>query len=142
MFNIRPFRKRHLNMKDDFSSPSIKKFFNNNFFSVMDYIKEDLEETDKNYFIKLKLPDIKKEAVDIEFSNSYLIISVKRDEAIKEERQNYIRSERHYGEFRKSFYVGNIDASKIEASFKNETLEVFVPKITSVKNRKRKIHIN
>ena len=40
----------------------------------------------------------------------------------------FIRKERSYGEYSRSFYVGDVDANLINAKFNNGTLCITVPK--------------
>lgn len=146
MFEMIPFRKNNLSMRDDFFAPFFKNFFNDDLFTAMTNINEsfkvDLKETDENYLVEADLPGIKKEAIDIDYSNNYLIISAKRDDCMEETKENYVRRERHYGEFKRSFYVDNVDENEIDASFKDGVLRIVLPKMTKGKGRKRKIDIH
>ncbi|NLK97046.1 MAG: Hsp20/alpha crystallin family protein [Epulopiscium sp.] len=146
MFEMMPFRRNHLNRKDDFFSPFFKNFFEDDFFPTMHYMQGnfnvDLKETDDDYQIEADLPGIKKGDIDIDFSNNYLTISAKRNEAIEDKNENYVRRERHYGEFKRSFYIDNVDETKIDASFKDGVLKVVLPKLNKGKTNRRKIDIH
>ncbi len=146
MFDMIPFRKNNLSKRDDFFSPFLKNFFDDDFFSVMSHMqgnfKVDLKETDENYLVEADLPGIKKEAIDIDFHDNYLVISAKRDESMEDKKENYVRRERHYGEFKRSFYIDNVDEDKIQASFNDGVLKVILPKLTKGNDKKRKIDIN
>ena len=67
-----------------------------------------------------------------------MTISAERKEEINEESENYIRKERRYGSFKRSFYLDNVDQEKIKAKFKNGVLKVKLPKkeITSPKENR------
>jgi HSP20 family protein len=146
MFDMIPFRKNNLSKRDDFFSPFLKDLFDDDFFSVMNHVhgnfKVDLKETDENYLVEADLPGIKKEAIDIDFHNNYLVISAKRDESMEDKKENYVRRERHYGEFKRSFYIDNVDEDKIQASFNDGVLKIILPKLTKGNDKKRKIDIN
>lgn len=146
MFEMIPFRRNNLTKRDDFFSPFFKSFFDDDFFTAMTNMhgnfKVDLKETDENYLIEADLPGVKKEAIDIDFDNNYLTISAKRDESIEDKKENYVRRERHYGEFRRSFYIDNVDESKINASFTDGVLRITLPKLNKGNDRKRKIDIH
>ncbi|WP_027625953.1 heat shock protein Hsp18 [Clostridium lundense] len=146
MFDMIPFRKNNLTGRDDLFSPFLKNFFDDDLFSMMHSlqgnIKVDLKETDENYLVEADLPGIKKEAIDIEFNNNNLIISAKRDDSLEDKNENYVRRERHYGEFKRSFYIDNVDESKIYASFNDGVLKITLPKLNKGTNQKRKIDIH
>lgn len=145
MFDMVPFRKNDLVRRDDFFSPFLKNFFNDDFFSTINDLrgsfKVDLKETDESYLVETDLPGIEKEAIDIEFNNNYLVISAKRNESLEDKKENYVRRERHYGEFKRSFYIDNVDESKIDASFNHSVLKITLPKLNKGNDKKRKIDI-
>jgi HSP20 family protein len=146
MFDLVPFRKNDLTRKDDFYSPFFRNFFEDDFFSALNYmqgnIRVDLKETDDKYLVEADLPGIKKEDINIDFDNNHLTISAKRNETVEDKNENYVRRERHYGELRRSFYVDNVDENNISASFSDGVLKITLPKLTKGNNRKRKIDIN
>ncbi len=102
---------------DDFFEPAVKE-----------QMKCDIYEKDGKYHIIMDVPGYDKEDINIEVDNGYLTISAETKEEENEEKKNYIRRERRYGKFSRSFYVGDIDADSIEAEFKKGTLKVCVPK--------------
>lgn len=147
MFEMVPFRKNHgLTRGDDFFSPFLKNFFSDDFFSIMNDMngsfRVDLKENDDNYVVEADLPGIKKEAIDIDYNNNYLTISAKRDDALEEKKENYVRRERHYGEFQRSFYIDNVDENKIDASFSDGVLRITLPKLQKGSIKRRKINIH
>ena len=53
--------------------------------------------------------------------------TIKKNE--KDEKGNYIRRERFYGNCRRSFYVGDVvEQEDIKAKFEDGILKIFVPK--------------
>ncbi|QAA33382.1 heat shock protein Hsp18 [Clostridium manihotivorum] len=146
MFEMIPFRKSNLSRGDDFFTPFFKNFFDDDFFTEMTNIngsfKVDLKETDENYLVEADLPGIKKDAIDIDYSSNNLIISAKRNDSLEETKENYVRRERHYGEFKRSFYVDNVDENSIDASFKDGVLRIVLPKKVKGEPKNRKIDIH
>lgn len=144
MFEMIPFRRNNLSRRDDFFAP-FRGFFDNDFFpdimNVHGNFRVDLKETNDNYEIEADLPGVRKEDIDIDFDNNYLTISAKRDDSIEEKSENYIRRERHYGEFKRSFYVDDVDEEKVQASFNNGVLKVILPKLNKGTRKGRKIDI-
>ena len=146
MFDMIPFRKDNLSTKDQFLSPFFKNFFNDDFFTTMGNMQGnfnvDLKETDEKYLIEADLPGIKKEDIEIDFQNNHLLINAKRQESIEDKRENYVRRERHHGEFKRSFYIDNADENKINASFNNGVLKIAISKTNKDNNKRRKIDIH
>ncbi len=133
MFDIVPFRKNNVMTKkgfglDDFFSD----FLRDDFFSPMlagsNSFKVDLKEDENNYTIDADLPGIKKEDISLEYDNNYLTISAKRDETVENKDDDFVRRERTYGEFKRSFYIDNIDENTVDASFTDGVLKVTLPK--------------
>ena len=89
----------------------------------------DLYDKDDTFVIKASLPGMKAEEVKIDATANGVTISgeYKRDEEVKKE--SYIRRERRYGNFYRSFALPvEIDPAKTEASFENGVLTVTLPK--------------
>ena len=85
---------------------------------------------------------MKKENVKIELSKGYITISAENNNEVEEKEKNYIRKERHYGSFTRSFYVGDkIEMNDIKASMDNGILSITVPKEESEESEKKYIEI-
>lgn len=133
MFNLIPFnRKNEVAPRDDFFTQVFDQFFREDFFapftSVGNSFRVDLQETDDAYVIKADLPGIRKEDITLGFANDYLTIAAKRNDEIEENKNNYLRRERRYGEFSRSFYIRNVREENIDAEFKDGVLMVSLPK--------------
>ena len=60
----------------------------------------------------------------------------------EEEKGKYVRRERYFGECSRSFYVGDdISVEDVDASFKNGTLIMEIPKMDSKKELPEKKYI-
>lgn len=101
-----------------------------NFVSSKDssMMKCDIYEKEGDYNIEVDLPGFEKKDIKIECKNGYLSITAKREKTEENSDKNYIKKERSYGEYTRSFYLGEIDANAIEAKFNNGTLCITVPK--------------
>lgn len=147
MFEMVPFKRNNGLRKrgDDFFNNFFGNFFDDDFLMPSNFMgnsfRVDLKETEDSYMIEADLPGIQKDAVNIEYENNYLVISAKREDNIEDKNDNYVRRERHYGEFRRAFYVDNIDESKIKASFRDGVLKVDLPKLNKEIQRKKRIDI-
>lgn len=100
---------------------------------VNNVMRTDIYEKEGNYIIDVDVPGFKKENVNVDFEDGYLTITAKREE-ITEENTSYLKKERHYGEFSRSYYVGNIDENEIKAKFEDGTLKITFPKEDPKKN--------
>ncbi|HSN57960.1 MAG TPA: heat shock protein Hsp18 [Clostridiaceae bacterium] len=144
MFDMVPFKKNRLLKKgEDF----FDNFFDEDFTMPMPFdkmglgFKVDLKETDTSYLVEADLPGIAKEDVDIDYKNNYLTIKAKREEKVEEKKENYVRKERKYGEFKRMFYVDNVDENSIKASFTDGVLKVELPKTEKAKTETKRIVI-
>ena len=123
-------------MFDDFMFPTVKE-------SNLGKMKCDIYEKDNVFYLEMDIPGFDKNDVDIQIDdNDYLTITAEKS-TNKEENQdkNYIRKERFYGKYQRSFYIGNIDKDAIEASFENGILKVVMPKKEEEKILTQKIEI-
>ncbi len=89
----------------------------------------DIYETENELVLKADLPDIQEKDLDIRVENNMLTIRGERkfDQTVKED--NYLRVERAYGTFSRSFSLPNtVDPDAIRAEYRNGVLEVRMPK--------------
>ena len=114
---------------NDFTRPakSVARY-NTPTTSVM---RTDVKETEGSYELDIDLPGYKKEDVQAQLKDGYMVITAKQQTQNEEQDKNkkYIRRERFYGACSRSFYVGEeIKQEDIKASFKDGILKVSVPK--------------
>ena len=94
----------------------------------------DIAETDKEFVIKAEIPEVQKEDVKVTVDSGVLTIRGERKQEKEEKEKKFHRIERYYGSFVRSFTLpGNVDETKIEASFKDGMLHLKIPKIEEVK---------
>jgi HSP20 family protein len=94
----------------------------------------DIQETDKEYLIKAELPDVKKEEVKVEMLDGVLTIEGERKQEKEEKGKRFHTVERSYGRFVRQFALPNeVDATNIEAEFKDGMLNVHLPKTALAK---------
>lgn len=144
MFNLVPFRRNNnIAARRDLMSEFFDNFFNDDFFmnndslQVRNGFKVDVKEDGGNYVLEADLPGVKKDSINIAYENNYLTISTSKQDEYEEKRDNFIRKERSYGEFSRSFYVDNVDESKINAEFKDGVLKITMPKLENPPKNKR-----
>lgn len=115
---------------DDFFSPL------ENMHTSFNSFKVDVLEDDENYIIEADLPGFKKDDLAITYENNYLTISAKKEDLVEERKEQFIRRERQFGEFRRTFYIEQIDMDQIDARFNNGILEIKIKKLNSPSPRK------
>ena len=93
-------------------------------------MKTDIKENDKEYELTIELPGYKKENVNAELKDGYLIINANNEKNEEEkDEKGYIRKERYFGSCSRSFFVGkNHKEEDIKAKFDNGVLTLNVPK--------------
>ena len=104
-----------------------------------DNMKCDIYEKDGNYHIEMDIPGFKKEDISIEVDDGYLTIEAEKNTENNEENEdrNYIRRERSYNSYKRSFYLGDLDQDSIEAKFNDGMLNITVTKKELTSNKKK-----
>ena len=110
-----------------------KKFYLDDFFDDYDGIsnnmKCDIYEKDGDYHIEMDVPGFDKNDISIECDNGYLTVTAEKSEEENDENKRYIKRERSYGKYQRSFYLGDTNSDEIKASFKHGILKITVPKV-------------
>lgn len=91
--------------------------------------RTDMTENEDQYLIHVDLPGIPKEDVKVSYKDNRLTISGERNEEEKEEEDNFLRKERYFGRFVRTFTLpAAVKEDNIKANFKDGVLTVTVPK--------------
>lgn len=145
MFGLIPFKTNHLNENQGGLENLFGDFFNDDFISPLNMnsskFTTDIKENENEYLVCAELPGVKKEDISLDFKNNQLVISAKREEFYDESKDNYIRRERSYGQFSRSFYFNNVDKNNIAAKFENGELKIILPKEVKDQEQESKIFI-
>lgn len=100
-------------------------------------MKCDIYEKDGDYHIEMEIPGFDKNDISIETNKGYLTVTAEKQEEQNEDNKNYIRRERNYGKYQRSFYLGDIESDNIKASFKHGMLKVVIPKQEQIETKKK-----
>lgn len=103
----------------------------------------DVYETENELVIKADLPDVAEKDPDVRVENHMLTIHGERkfEQNVKEE--NYLRMERSYGSFSRSFSLPNsVDTQAIKAEYKDGVLNITLPKRAESKPKQVKIAVS
>ena len=98
----------------------------------------DVTENDKEVKVIAELPGLADKDVEVSLSNDVLTISGEKKSEKEDKGESYYRMERSYGSFHRSVQLpAEVDANKVEATFKNGVLNITLPKTTTAQNRKK-----
>lgn len=102
------------------------------------HMKCDIYEKGGDYHIEMDIPGFNKDEISVETKDGYLTITAEKKSEVNEDdkEKNYIRRERSYGKYERSFYLGDLDEDKIDATFENGMLKLVVPKKEEVDSKK------
>lgn len=104
--------------------------------------RTDVIDTGDAYQLQSELPGFKKEDINIDVENDVLTISAERKfEADESKRPNYVKRERFYGSFSRSFDVSGINVDGIEAAYTDGILTLTMPKKVETAPAKRSLEI-
>ena len=102
----------------------------------------DIYETEHELVVKADLPEIQPEQLDIRVENNILTIRGERKFEEKLNENNYLRVERSYGSFSRSFSLSNsVNAEAIKADYKNGVLTLSIPKREEAKPKQIKVNV-
>ncbi len=89
----------------------------------------DIVEREKEVLIKMDLPEMDQNEIDIKVEENTLIIQGERKFIKDTKDENYLQIERPYGSFQRTFSIPRtIDQEKIKASYKEGVLRITLPK--------------
>lgn len=101
----------------------------------------DITEDEKEYLIKMDIPGMEKGDIKVQYHDGRVTISGERNEEEKEEKKDFVRQERYYGSFYRSFTLPEkIKEDNIQATFKNGVLKLTIPKTEVVKPKPIKVN--
>jgi HSP20 family protein len=102
----------------------------------------DIYETENEIVVKAELPGAKKEDVKVNIENNVLTLNGERRFEEETKKENYVRVEREYGQFLRSFTLPmTIDATKVMADFKDGLLTITLPKLEEAKPKQIEITV-
>ncbi|HUL69992.1 MAG TPA: Hsp20/alpha crystallin family protein [Gemmatimonadales bacterium] len=89
----------------------------------------DLVETEKEYVIRLEVPGIPKENLDVNLEGEILTVTGHKEKVAKDKGENYLWEEREAGKFMRAIRLPKpVEAAKIEAAAVEGVLTIHLPK--------------
>jgi HSP20 family protein len=102
----------------------------------------DIFETEHELVVKADLPDVNPQDLDIHVENNILTIRGERKFENQEKEENYLRIERAYGSFSRTFSLANtVNSDAIKADHKNGVLTLSIPKREEAKPKQIKVNV-
>jgi len=144
MFNINPMKSL---IPWSWGDQYLKNFFNEEIFPrfegvSMTFPRLDIEDKGKELLIIADVPGVEQKDVNIEAEENRLIIHGKTEEKKEEKGKNYYRQERKSGSFYREVPLpASVDPHKVNAKFKNGTVEITLPKKGETKAKRVKVNV-
>ena len=102
----------------------------------------DVYEDENAIVLKIEVPGVKTEDLDIRLENNHLTVKGERKFESEEKKENYLRVERRYGSFVRSFTLPNtIHSDKVDASYVDGVLEITLEKRPEAQPKQIKVNV-
>lgn len=144
MFELIPF-ERSIRSMNSYSPFRQMEEMQRSFFNAANassLFRTDVSDMGEYYRLEAELPGFSKEDINISIEDERMTISVQRKQDSEENKPNYVRRERFYGTYSRSFDLSGIDSDKISASYNNGVLSLDMPKLSPAVPASRRLEIN
>ncbi len=93
--------------------------------------RTDIRDEGDHFLLEADLPGFNKEDIHVDLDEGSLTITAERrsDFEQKDQKGNYVRCERSYGSYARSFDTSGIDTEHITAAYKDGVLKLTMPKL-------------
>jgi HSP20 family protein len=136
LFDRDPFHKLQQQM-DDLIAGFSREWDGGHWLSADFHPSLDISETDEAIQVRVDLPGIKPEEVEVEVRNNVLQITGERKEEREEKNKTWHRTERRVGRFARSMTLPcEVQDEKIVAECSNGVLNIQLPKAEKAKSKK------
>jgi HSP20 family protein len=142
MFDLMPFDRKEMKKFNNYFDDLERSFFGGfPAVNASSMFRTDIIDRGDNNLLQAELPGFDREEISIDISGEYLTISAQHKEESKEEEKNFVRRERRFGSFVRSFDITGINTEQITAEFKNGVLALTLPKQAEPEVSSKKIEI-
>lgn len=141
MLGLTPYENKRFDFFNLFNDWD-KDFFGSSSTAVKGF-RTDIQDNKDEYILEAELPGFAKDDINIEINKDYLTISAERRNTNEEKDKDgrFIRRERSYGSFQRSFNISNVKSEEINAEYKNGILKVLLPKKEETQPSSRRLEI-
>lgn len=142
MFGMLPFDRSDNNLFDTFDAFTRDFFRKSN--AELPAFRTDIRDTGDAYLLEAELPGFKKEDISLDLKEGILTITATHNESSeeKDDKGTYIRRERRFGSFQRSFDVSGIEERGITAGYESGVLSVRLPKVKPAEPETFRINID
>ena len=143
MFELIPFGGRRVSVYDPFRAfdEMERSIFSNDRNSVVSAFRTDVVDTGDAYKLDAELPGFNKDDIKIDVENDVLTISAERKLENDENKHNFVKRERFYGSYSRSFDVSGIEVDGIQAAYNDGVLTLTMPKKVETAPASRRLEI-
>lgn len=148
MFELRPYSRKNNSLYNPFKEMDEleNSFFGSpfGFFSnAIDEFKTDIKDEGDHYELIADLPGFDKKDIKLDISDDTLTVSAQRhsEHEEKDKKGKYIRCERSYGNYSRSFDLSGVKADAVTAKYENGVLKLTMPKKAETKPSSRRLEI-
>jgi HSP20 family protein len=121
---------------DDFSLVDFPSLVSSNFNMGISLPKVNIKEVADAFIVEMAVPGLKKSDFNINLENKILSISAELKEAEESQEEEYTRREFGYSSFKRTFTLPEtVNDSKINASYNDGILHVYLPKKEEAKQK-------
>lgn len=140
MYGLTPFEKKGYDLFNAFHDFE-KDFFGGD--APFNSCKTDIKDEGGRFVLEAELPGFDKNDIKLDIDDGYLTLTAEHSSEKEDKDQDgkYIRRERSYGSYRRSFDISGVDADKIDAEYKNGILTVALPKKEISKPEAKRLEI-
>lgn len=97
----------------------------------------DVSETENELIVKAEVPGMDQKDIDISLSRGMLTIKGEKKQEKEDKTEHYHTVERHYGSFSRTMRLpSEVEADKVDATYKDGVLKITLPKSETSKARK------
>lgn len=144
MLNLTPYRK-HNNEAAMYNPFRELEDFERSIFApdTLASFRTDIEDEGDKLVLSADLPGFDKKDIHIDVDDDTLVIHAERHSNYEkqEKKAGYLRCERSYGSYSRSFNLDGIDSEKISAAYDNGVLKLTLPKQAPAKAAARRLEI-
>lgn len=127
MYGLTPFERKSYDLFNAFHDFE-KDFFGNG--TTFKSCKTDIKDEGDKFVLEAELPGFDKQDIKLDINNGTLTLTAEQSSEKEEKNDDgkYIRRERSYGSYCRSFDISGVNTEKIDAEYKNGVLTVSLPK--------------
>jgi HSP20 family protein len=104
--------------------------------------KADVYEDEHNVTLKIEVPGVDEKDIDVRVENNTLTVHGERKFENEEKEENYLRVERSYGSFTRSFTLpSTLDTANVTADYDKGVLKIKLAKRAEAKPKQIKINV-